>query len=181
MAPRLKTDRLVLRPFRAADASAVQALCGNWNVARMLARVPHPYTREHAETWIASHGASRRSGVEHVFCIEYGGEVVGSIGLQRMTDDAYDLGYWIGEPWWGRGFATEAVRRIVRFAVDGLAAARLTAGHFADNPASGRVLEKCGFHYIGSGMATGAARGEAALHRNFELAPDDGERRAATS
>jgi RimJ/RimL family protein N-acetyltransferase len=181
MAPILTTDRLVLRPFRVGDAAAVQRHCGNWNIARMLARVPHPYTRAQAEAWIASHPAAGESGAEHVFCIEYGGEAIGSIGLRRIEDGVYDLGYWLGAPWWGRGLATEAARRIVRFAVDELCAARLTSGHFADNPASGRVLEKCGFRYTDSGMAVGAARGAAALHRNFELLSGKRAGQAATS
>ena len=181
MAPTLKTQRLVLRPFRAEDASAVQAQCGNWNVARMLTRVSHPYTLDLADEWIASHESFRQSGEEFVFCLDLKGEAIDPIGLRRTRDREFNLGYWLSESWWGRGFATEAARRVVRFAVDELGAERLTAGHFADNPASGRVLEKCGFRYTGSGMMVGAARGEVAPHRNFEMFLGESEGQAGTS
>lgn len=135
----------------------------------MLARVPHPYTVDMAEAWIASHHGSRQRGEEHVFCIEVDGEVAGSVGLRRMRDGVYDLGYWLGEAWWGRGLATEAATRIVRFAFEDLDATGLVSGHFADNPASGRVLEKCGLRYIGDSMQYSEARGGTVAHRDFEL------------
>jgi ribosomal-protein-alanine N-acetyltransferase len=169
MAPTLETDRLLLRPFRQEDAAAVAALAGNWDVARMLSRVPHPYSREMAEQWIASHAGLSESGAEYIFCIECDGEVAGSVGLQRSREGVYELGYWLGEQWWGRGFATEAARRVVRYALEDLGARGLVSGHLADNPASGRVLEKCGFRYIRDSMQHSVARGGEAAHRDFEL------------
>ena len=80
MMPTLETERLILRPFRREDAGAVATLAGNWEVARMLSRVPHPYPLEMAEEWIASHGRLRETGAEYVFCIEHDGAVAGSIG-----------------------------------------------------------------------------------------------------
>ena len=91
MMPTLKTERLLLRPFRAEDASAVHAHCGNWKVARMLTRVPHPYTREMAESWIASHEADWNSGDEITFCIELDGEAAGAISLRRKEPGLYVL------------------------------------------------------------------------------------------
>lgn len=169
MMPTLETERLLLRPFRAADAAAVAALAGSWDVARMLARVPHPYTHEMAEAWIATHVPLWQSGEELVFCIEYDGKMVGSIGLQRSREGTYELGYWLGKTWWGRGLATEAAKRVVRFAFEELGAIRMVSGHLADNPASGRVLEKCGFRYTGNSMEHCEARGGAVAHKGFEL------------
>jgi RimJ/RimL family protein N-acetyltransferase len=179
--PTLESERLSLRPFRPGDASAVQAQCGNWNVARMLARVPHPYTRDLAERWIASLGADREHDDEYTFCIELAGETIGSIGLRRTADRTYEMGYWLGEAWWGEGIATEAAREVVHFAFGRLGAEKLCAGHFHDNPASGRVLEKCGFRYIGESMMPCEARGEAVAHKNFECSRDEMEGRSEKS
>ncbi len=126
MNPMLRTERLLLRPFEAADAAAVHSLCGNWDVAHMLSRVPHPYTLDLAAQWIASHGAARSSGAEHVFCVALDDDVVGAAGLERTAPGTYEIGYWIGEPWWGRGFATEAARRLVQFAFVELGVGKLT-------------------------------------------------------
>jgi RimJ/RimL family protein N-acetyltransferase len=180
MMPTLETDRLVLRPFHPADAPTVQRICGDWDVARMLARVPHPYPGEFAEEWIASHDAAWRRGDEAAFCIELDGNVIGSVVLRRSADDAYALGYWLGRDWSGRGIATEAARAAVRFAFDRLGAARLTSGHFHDNPASGYVLKKCGFRYIGESRVPCVARGEAVAHRNFEFRRDEMKGRPET-
>lgn len=181
MTPTLKTERLLLRAFSAEDASAVQAHCGNWNIARMLARVPHPYGHDLASRWIASHAAEWRSGDEHTFCIELDGDAVGAVGLRRTAVATYELGYWLGEPWWGNGFVTEAARRAMRFAFEELGAEKLTSGHYLDNPASGRVLEKCGFRYTGESMVPCEARGEAVAHRNFECGRDEMADRTARS
>jgi RimJ/RimL family protein N-acetyltransferase len=171
----LRTDRLTLRPFTAADAPVVQALCGNWNVARMLAVIPYPYPDGLAENWISGHAEKRARGAAYIFAIEHEGALIGSIGLERRShrgDDAYELGYWIAEDWWGRGLASEAAARMVRFALDELGAPRLTSGHFNENPASGRVLEKCGFRVTGTGELPCAARGHPVASTLLERAAD---------
>jgi RimJ/RimL family protein N-acetyltransferase len=171
----MKTDRLTLRPFAAADAPMVQALCGNWNVARMLAAIPYPYPDGLAEAWIAGHPDRRARGEQYVFAIEHGGALIGAVGLERRKDTpegSYELGYWIAEEWWGRGLASEAAARIVRFALDDLGVTRLTSGHFDENPASGRVLEKCGFRVTGTGELPCAARGGPVPATVLELAAE---------
>ncbi|MDH3232283.1 MAG: GNAT family N-acetyltransferase [Alphaproteobacteria bacterium] len=154
----LKTDRLVLRPLTLADAPAVQTLCGNWNVARMLSVVPHPYPDGLAETWIAGVATARGRGDDHVFAIEHSGELVGAAGIEKRGD-AHELGYWIAEAWWGRGLASETATRLVRHAFEDLGLKRLTSGYFDENLASGRVLEKCGFRITGKGELKCVARG----------------------
>lgn len=156
----LTTDRLTLSPLDPDDAATVQRLCGNLAVARMLAAVPHPYPDGLAETWIDGHAAQRAKGTDYIFGIRLGGDLIGVIAIeQRATLDGFELGYWLGEPWWGQGLATEAVQRVVAFARDDLALERLISGCFEDNPASGRVLEKCGFRYDGDVTMWSEARG----------------------
>ena len=181
MTPMLKTERLLLRGFRPRDAPAVQEHCGDRDVARMLSRVPHPYSLDMAVRWIASQGAASSSGGEIDFCIEQDGGAVGAVALRRTAAGTFELGYWLGKAWWGKGFATEAVRHAVRFAFEELGADRLTSGHFLDNPASGRVLEKCGFSYTGQSMEHSEARGAAAAHMNFQYARRDWQARTDKS
>lgn len=181
MTPTLKTERLLLRPFSPEDAPAVHEHCANWDVARMLTRVAHLYSRNMAESWIASHGAAWQSGEEITFCIDLDGVAIGAIALRRTAVGTYELGYWLGESWWGRGFATEAARQAVCFAFERLGAKKLTSGHFPDNPASGRVLEKCGFRYTGESMEHSEARGETVTQRNFEYPRSNMEARTEES
>lgn len=166
----LRTERLVLDSFRMADAGRVAALAGNWEVARMTARIPHPYPEAEARRWIAGLDASARRGDAFVFAVRLGGAAIGAVGLERTGPAAYELGYWIGEPWWGRGFATEAAGRATRFAAEALEARAVDAGYLFDNPASGRVLAKCGFVRTGEIMQWCEARGQAVKCHRLTLA-----------
>ncbi len=159
MTATLKTERLTLRPFTLADAGTVRRLAGNWEVARMLTQVPHPYPDGLAEQWIADEEADRAAGRGFHFGLELTGEVVGAISLEQ--DEApgeFELGYWLGEPWWGRGLMSEAARAIVAFGFETLGARQLTSHHFLDNPASKRILEKCGFRPAGHEESWSLAR-----------------------
>jgi len=164
----LKTDRLVLRHFTHDDAPRVQALVGNWKVARMLARVPYPYRDGMADAWIATHDARRASGEGYAYAIAADGELVGTIGLDR-DGDTYELGYWIGEPHWSKGIATEAGRALAAHAFDRMPVPKLTAGHLAENHASGRVLTKLGFRYIAEAEIWSEARREKLRGLKMEL------------
>jgi len=144
--PILTADRLLLRPFRATDAAAVERQCADPRIALMVSRMPHPYPAGEAARWIADHEALRAADAEHVFCIDQAGAPVGAVSLRRGADGPV-LGYWIAVSHWGRGLATEAARRVLGYAFETLDAPRVRAGHYADNPASGRVLAKCGFRY----------------------------------
>jgi len=155
----LTTPRLLLRPPRPADAPRVQALCGNWNVARMLGRVPYPYPDGLAESWIAEQGPEQQNGSATNFAMEHAGELVGVIGIERQKNGDNVLGYWLGEPWWGQGLMGEAVTRIIRFAREDMGVTKVVATYLADNPASGRVLAKCGFRVQGHGPLPCLARG----------------------
>ncbi len=171
----LKTNRLTLLPFRLEDAPAVQVLAGNWNVARMTARIPHPYPDGAAEAWIAGQDAARADGTAYGFAIDFADRLAGAVGVMRCADKEFELGYWIGEPWWGQGIATEAADRVVRFAFEELGAEKLRAQHHAGNEASGRVLRKCGFRYLNDGYSWSTARGKDVDVRRYALIRDQTE------
>ncbi len=164
MKQELTTTRLRLRPIRRNDALRVQALCNNWDVARMLSLVPYPNPVELVETWTGAQAAAWKSGSAYNFAIEYRAiehreSLIGVIGVARRDDGSYEIGYWLGEPWWGQGLMTEAVGRIVDFARAELGLDRLRSDYFADNPASGRIQEKCGFRVTGRGRLNSLSRG----------------------
>lgn len=132
------------------DAAALVTHANNHNIARNLRdRFPFPYTSEHAEAYLR-----RATEVQDdlVFCLEVEGAAAGGIGLHPM-DDIYrlsaELGYWLAEPFWGRGIVTEAVQAVVRHGFNLLPLVRIEASAFVNNPASARVLEKCGFTFEG--------------------------------
>jgi RimJ/RimL family protein N-acetyltransferase len=152
----LETDRLVLRPFAAADAAAVQVCAGRWEIASMTTRIAHPYPEGAAAEWIAGHAALREQSGEYVFCLspksgEDAGQAIGATSLRALEAGNLELGYWLAAEHWGRGLATEAARAMVVFGFEKLGAEAINSGHFIDNPASGRVLEKAGLR--GNGMA----------------------------
>lgn len=159
MTQSLTTPRLLLRPLRSTDAPRVQALCGNWNVARMLGRVPYPYPDGLAESWIAEQGPARQTGSAYNFAIELAGELVGVVGIERQKNGDNVLGYWLGEEWWGQGLMGEAVARLLRFAREDMGMTKVVTTCLADNPASGRVLAKCGFRVNDHGRLPCLARG----------------------
>jgi [ribosomal protein S5]-alanine N-acetyltransferase len=152
--PTLKSERLILRRFTLKDAPDVQRLAAEWEVARTLLSVPHPYEDGMAEEWISEHSSvfKRGEGVHLAVVLRERKELCGSIGLSINSRDANaELGYWIGVPYWGRGYATEAAREVVRYGFEQLGLHRIYAAHFGNNPASGRVLRKIGMAYEGTG------------------------------
>ncbi len=151
--PVLETSRLVLRPFSELDASPVRELAGDPDVARMTLSIPHPYPEEMARQWIALHAPRWEEGRELVLAIvsREQASVVGAGGL--LLEPAHhhaELGYWIGRPFWGRGYATEASRALLGFGFESLELVRIYGRHFACNPASGSVLRKLGMSIEGT-------------------------------
>jgi RimJ/RimL family protein N-acetyltransferase len=149
----MRSQRLSYRPIEATDAGRIAALVGEWDIARMTSRIPHPYSLIDADLWIASIAKD-----EFVRAVELGGQLIGAVGYIENESGEAEIGYWIGKPWWGNGFATEAARALVVhcFAPGGFR--RLTCGHFIDNPASARVIAKLGFRRIGAGSQWCEAR-----------------------
>lgn len=150
--PEIFTARLWLRAFGDDDAPTVQRLAGNRLVAETTATIPHPYGDGVAEAWIATHEASwiMGRGLVLAIALRETGELVGAIGLNLAPEHkSAELGYWLGEPFWRRGFATEAARAVIDFGFTRLQLERIHAHHFARNVASGRVLEKAGMSVEG--------------------------------
>jgi len=150
--PTLTTERLLLRPFDAADAPTVQKLAGDRAIADTTLAIPHPYPDGVAEQWIATHASDYAAGIQAAFAITLRpeGALVGAIGLlvSRVHLRA-ELGYWIAVSFWRRGFATEAGRAVLAFGFDVLRLHRIQAHYFTRNPASGRVLQKLGMQLEG--------------------------------
>ena len=146
MIPILSSERLVLEPFRMADAPLVQQYAGDAQVAMTTLNVPHPYPEDAAEKWIASHlpqFLDRRNVVFSIRSLQ--DEVYGAINLSLcMQDQRGELGYWIGVPYWNKGICTEATARIIKYGFDELGLNKIYARHLTVNPASGRVMEKNG-------------------------------------
>lgn len=150
--PVIETPRLRLRPMTADDAPAVQQLVGDIEIARNTLLIPHPYPDGLAANWIASHQERFDRNEEIVFGIEEraSGALAGVIGLIPEPHDQAEFGYWIGRPFWNRGYATEAAGAVIDYAFATLGLNRVEAMHFTRNPASGRVMEKCGMHLEGT-------------------------------
>ena len=164
-----RTDRLLLRPGWAEDAPALARAIADEQIVRNLATAPWPYALKDAEAFLAS----PRDPVMPSFLITErtagAPRIVGSCGLGRRPSGAVEMGYWIGRPHWGQGFATEASRALIDIART-LKLPRLEASHFVDNPASGRVLEKLGFMPTGlSATRYSCARGSEAVAKLYRL------------
>ncbi len=143
----IRTERLWLRRLRLSDAPRVARFCGDPGVAGMILYAPTPYLGIAAEGWIMSVNACAQAGRDVVFAADLDGEgLIGVIGAHAGRDDKYEVGYWFGRPYWGRGLATET---LTGFLAHARKLGTLEAGHFVDNPASGRVLQKGGFAYTG--------------------------------
>jgi RimJ/RimL family protein N-acetyltransferase len=161
----LETDRLVLRAPRPDDAEALARLIGDRRIAVNTARVPYPYSVTDANQFIA---AVNRQGGEAAFLITLDNALIGGCGVAQ-SDSGAELGYWIGVPFWGQGFATEAARAVIDHAFGGLGHEVLEAGARVSNPASRRVLEKCGFQWTGVRLARVRAINSAAPADRFRL------------
>ena len=152
--PVLQTERLRLRAPRQSDAKAIAVLANDLRVAANTARLPHPYGVDDAEQFIAA--TNKRSG-EACFAVTFEHKPIGICSIARGED--FEIGYWFGFPYWGRGFATEAARAVIDHAFGdpaqgglghgGLGHEVLLSSARVSNPASRRVLEKCGFQWTG--------------------------------
>jgi RimJ/RimL family protein N-acetyltransferase len=152
MAEPLQTIRLLLRMPTLDDAPRVQQLADDYEVAKMLALLPYPYTLQDAYSFISMVREDWESGDTYTFAIMHKAEdaLIGVIGLGNNRRHLRgEMGYWIGQPYWGQGYASEAARRVIQFGFETLGLERISATHFAHNPASGRVMQKAGMRYEG--------------------------------
>ena len=145
----LQTGRLILRQLSSRDAKGFTEFCSDIDVARMTGSIPHPFPLLAAEFKVMDLRAQKRRGLAHPYAITLQNgedEMIGIIDLFKRSEDAlWEIGYWIGRPYWGQGFMTEACSAILAEADATLGREDRVAGVFTDNPGSVRVLEKLGF------------------------------------
>ena len=142
----LETARLVLRRPTLADVKAIARLANDRRIAHNTTRIPHPYAVSDAETFV---NFVAQQPQDTNFLITRDDEVVGGIGIDLSKSAAPELGYWLGVAHWGEGYATEAARAVIDYGFEEFGSAELRAGARVVNPASRRVLEKCGFQWTG--------------------------------
>lgn len=164
------TPRLRLRPLAEKDLDQLVALIGDWEVARWLARVPHPYGADQARKFIAE--IARR--MEQLREIHYGvalredDRLIGGLGLVA-GDRSDELGYWIGRPYWGRGYAGEALPPLLSLAFNELERTCIFARILPDNQGSRRLLEKLGFSYEGDRLTHFPIRARDMMLPHYEM------------
>ena len=152
--PVLRSNRIVLRPLREDDALRIQSLVNDFDVVRWMSRIPHPYTVDDARYFI-----DRIAPLEISWVIDVTGEgLVGISGFAFKSEGTdVELGYWLGQPYWGFGYATEAARRMLDHAWSS-GTQRILSGCFDGNVRSQHVLEKCGFRVVGNSTRFNLAR-----------------------
>jgi RimJ/RimL family protein N-acetyltransferase len=155
----LETERLLLRPPDASDISQFVPLLSDFDVAKNLSAIPHPYTEDDGCAYIVMAANGWASGEDLGFGIvrKSDGAYIGGCGIHPKRN--WEIGYWLGKPYWRQGYATEAAARLIAFAFLTTAVDRLLGKWFHDNPASGHVLEKLGFKPRGEEMSNCLARG----------------------
>ena len=156
----IRTGRLLLRPLEMSDASTIQLLAGDRDVASTTRDIEHPYEDGMAEKWVGSCQEQCRTGELAHFAITLSEDTtfLGAITLHMdfgpsalaTSSKEAELSYWVGKPYWNQGFATESVTAVVRHGLMDLALDRVYAAHFTRNPASGRVMQKAGMLHEGS-------------------------------
>ena len=143
----MTTDRLRLRFFTEQDANDVQKLCNNINIYKTTLYIPHPYTVENALLWMKNHrkNFAENKGYEFAITNKETGELLGAIALSHNERHKQgELAYWIGEPFWNKGYGTEAAKAMLQFAFDVKGMHKVFARFFSSNPASGKIMQKIG-------------------------------------
>jgi RimJ/RimL family protein N-acetyltransferase len=150
----IETARLRMRSLREDDLAALLALIDNWQVARWVSRLPHPYSEADGRDWIAlvrqdhARGRPRRFGI----ALKETDRLVGGVGLDGSTGDGSEepaLGYWLGQPYWGNGYMREAVAAVVDYGFRTLGFETIRAYTDPSNAASQKVLLRCGLKHVG--------------------------------
>ncbi|MEP5937416.1 MAG: GNAT family N-acetyltransferase [Erythrobacter sp.] len=167
-----RSENLFLRPAWIEDAQAVTAGIAEEAVVRNLARAPWPYTLDDAVEFLSRPARQFPPGFLLTLPSRSGSQVIGMCGLNE-EDGRIELGYWIARPHWGQGYATEAAKAVLDIARS-IGIKRVHAGHFVDNPASGKVLLKAGFKPTGETRAQfSLARGHKSMSRRYAVQLDE--------
>jgi RimJ/RimL family protein N-acetyltransferase len=147
--PTIGADRLILRGVNRADVAAIAELANDLGVAGATSMLPYPFRLADAEACVAraERADPRRAAIFALEHRQFG--LVGMLGFEDRAPGRAEAGYWLGRPFWGRGYATEALTAALRWVKYDWRRNVVWAGHFADNRASGQVLVKAGFLYTG--------------------------------
>ena len=147
--PCLESDRLKLRPFSLSDSKDIQLLAGDFRVAKETMNIPHPYKDGVAEAWISSLEEKWKAGesVEYAITLKEHAQFIGVVSFVEVNGDEAEIGYWLGVPYWKKGYGTEAGRRLIEYGVSVMSLRKITALHLSTNPNSGRVLKKLGLDW----------------------------------
>ena len=162
--PVLLTERLLLRPPHDDDIPELAVLANNRRLASMLARMPHPYGEQEAKSFVRSTRGGHRSGATYAITLSDSGAFIGCAGLD-VRSEGLELGYWIGEPYWRHGYATEAAHALVDLAFRATTTDALHVSCRVINAASRRVIHKCGFQYVSQGMMDSLVAGKVPIER----------------
>lgn len=165
--PEIETQRLVLRPHRMSDANAIAASLCDWQVTRMLSRVPMPYHRQDAVDWLNR----IKAGVtpDWHFAITSGDDVhIGMVSVE-LRHGLWHMGYWLNRFYWGRGMMSEAAHAVTDRFFRRMPEAELYSGAFADNAASLKIQQKLGFTITRCGDLYSLARNAMAPHLETRL------------
>ncbi len=147
----LETERLYLRPPELDDAPAIRALVSDERIARMTLNIPHPYPEGAAVEWIQSIHDSEDDIYPRLMFLRESDVLVGSVGMSvSRRHNRAEVGYWVGVPYWGNGYATEALNVMIDFGFSQLSLHRIVGQYYVNNPASGRVMEKAGMIFEGT-------------------------------
>lgn len=145
--PSIETGRLLLNRLTHEDVPLIARFANNINIADRTLNLPHPYAEKDALFWIsmAEHGFKAATNFIFAIRLKPSNDFIGGIGLSlEPAFSRAEIGYWVAEPYWNQGFATEALAAMIRFGFEELQLNKLCASHFRINPASGKVMEKCG-------------------------------------
>ena len=156
----LESQRLLLRPPEPGDAPTIALLMNDWDVVKNLSRSPFPYSEDDANVFIGRQEEGRAKATDFAFAVTRKSDsaFIGMCGV-HLREKGYEIGYWLGRPYWKQGYATEAAGEVLAFTFRNLRADTIEAGWFHDNPASGHVLRKLGFRADGAGERNCLARG----------------------
>ena len=150
----LITNRLLLRKFDLDDTSKVVDLAGEYEISDNTLRIPHPYEEKDAREWIEQQYTwlNQNLSVTWAITIKESGDLIGAIGLMNFSEpfEHAEMGYWIGKPFWNKGFTTEAARTILNYGFESLHLNRIHAHHFSRNASSGKILLKIGMKHEGT-------------------------------
>ena len=141
----IHTDRLILRKaISEQEKISLVSQIGDWEVVKWLANAPYPYTDDDLEDYLLISDSNQFD-----LNIFMGKQLIGRVGLTFDGDNYYDLGYWIGKDYWGKGYATESSKKLLEYVLDQLDSPKIKSGYFVGNFVSGNVLKKLGFKEVG--------------------------------